>query len=580
MKKTIIFQKLMIFVACCLVVAGCQNEETNFSDPESNITEDIGYLDLSSMNVFVDLDSEIVSKADDSTIQQAPDDYVVSVYKELELVYTSSYAEAKNTSEAIALTSGTYDITVVSSESEQECGWDIPYYTITKSVSVIKDATTEIGDLTCTLSNIKTSVSFSSETYEMFQADAEASTPLTVNVSLGNTSLDYYRGEDRYGYFQAVEESNTLTFSLSGMYNTSAADEDPEYILVDDWQQVITDVQAGQWRKVTISIEGTNDGSVNFILDVETWIYDELIYVDVMSQSYMLEEESIVDPDSETSDPNGPVVSLSNDHDITESFVINANIFDFDAETCMDVIKANITPANGSTIASIDVTVSSENASLMTALEDIGLVDGSVAIYPTNQIEDYLTVRDDNDVIVATAKYSAMSALYEYSGTHTIKIKATDSQGRYSYTNLVVEVDNEANAPSIVWRAGYSFDDRHQISATTTLPVVLDISSSTGITGFMITITSDVLDENELSSLNLATEMDLINPATDEMEATLAELGFPVGAEVEGAKELEFDITSFMPVLAMLGTGNSDFTLEVSDASGTTTCTLMVESVN
>ncbi len=577
-------QKLIMFAVCLIMGLSCAREAVDFSTPQVEDKENIGYLEFSNISVTVDSGSEIVSKADDD-ISEASDDYSVSIYSEKEesVVYTSTYGEIKSGSEPLALTPGVYQINVVSTSDEPLYGWEAPYYSASKSVTIVKQTTTQVSDLVCKLSNIKTSITYSADLGSMFKPDNGTDEDLNVNVSIGESSLDFDRNEERCGYFKAVEESNTMTIVLSGMYNMAAADEDPSYTMIEGWKQVISGVKAGQWRKINIRVESANDGSVTFIIDVETWIYDENIDVDVMSQSFVFDEESIYDPDDETTDAGSPVVTLANGHDIDEPFVIDESIFDFDAETCYDVIKANITPQSGSTVESIDVTLSSDNAAFVMALQSAGFVDGAVEVLPVNTISDYLSVSASGDVVVVTAKYSAMSAIYNFVGEHVAKILVVDSEGRRSFTYLTIKVESsaqEGEGPSIVWRAGYSFDVRHEISATTTLPVVFDITSSTGITSFLITIDSEALPESELTGMSLATTMDLINPATPEMAATLADLGFPVGDEVEGATALIFDITSFMPLLAMMGEGTSDFKLDVSDASGTTTRTLMVNSVS
>ncbi|MFI3249256.1 MAG: DUF4493 domain-containing protein [Rikenellaceae bacterium] len=130
----------------------------------------------------------------------------------------------------------------------------------------------------------------------------------------------------------------------------------------------------------------------------------------------------------------------------------------------------------------------------------------------------------------------------------------------------------------IVWRAGYSFSLRHTISTSSTLPVVFDLTSGTGITSLTIDITSDTLTEELLSEMYLSQSMDLINPATDEMAGALGELGFPTGADIEGLTYLEIDITDFMPALALIANSGdeTDFKITLGDASGECDVTLMV----
>ncbi|MFI3264636.1 MAG: DUF4493 domain-containing protein [Rikenellaceae bacterium] len=435
---------LMILAASLFVATSCISEEVPYSDDstqDDNNAEKIGYLEFINFSLEVDIDGEIVSKADEAV---DVDDFIVSICSAESgaEVYSSTYKEVQELSEPISLEVGNYQIFIssVAAEDEPLCGWDVPYYTCTKDIVIEVGETSEVADCVCTLSNIKTSLSLSADFTDKFQDDATAEIPLEITVKLDDAALVYSRTESRCGYFKAIEASNTLIVSISGMYNTAASGETPSYVKIENWEQEITDVAAGQWRKISIRTETDTNGNVSFSMSVETWVYDEIIDVDIMEDE--VTEDGITEPEED----------------------------------------------------------------------------------------------DDNDQTTGSL--------------------------------------------SIEWRDGYDFDTRYDITPSTDLPVVLDINSETGITSFLVRIDSEVLTAADLVSMNLDTEMDLINPATDLMAAALADLGFPVGDEVEGATYLLFDITSFMPLLAMLGEGDTTFELEVSDASGTVIRQIKLSSVS
>ncbi|MEG1405634.1 MAG: hypothetical protein RSC34_03370, partial [Alistipes sp.] len=181
---------------------------------------------------------------------------------------------------------------------------------------------------------------------------------------------------------------------------------------------------------------------------------------------------------------------------------------------------------------------------------------------------------------------NGMFGLYNYEGTHTVKIVTTDSQRRKSYTKMTIVVSKAAaTGPSIVGLHGYNVKKRYNISATDSpkLKVALEVSSATGVTGCKVHILGGtVLPDNELLGLNLAPVMDLVNPATTAMETQLKNLGFlpKDGTGVAGKNKLTFDISDFVPAMTGLGgSGNCDFKIEVTDASGTTTETIMLTVV-
>lgn len=103
-----------------------------------------------------------------------------------------------------------------------------------------------------------------------------------------------------------------------------------------------------------------------------------------------------------------------------------------------------------------------------------------------------------------------------------------------------------------------------------------------GITAFNVVIESPILTEDELKGIGLAKNLNLIDPGLNDkgepMTDALSGLGFPVENEVKGATNLNFDITSFMPMLSLLGSGEHSFILTITDANGTTEVVLKIKS--
>jgi hypothetical protein len=126
------------------------------------------------------------------------------------------------------------------------------------------------------------------------------------------------------------------------------------------------------------------------------------------------------------------------------------------------------------------------------------------------------------------------------------------------------------SGPSIIARAPISFDILNEVTPESS--VILDVTSETGITGFTVDIVSDTLTPSELESVQLSSHLDLVNPG--DLETKIKNLGLPVN--VAGEKSLTFDISAFMPVLALLSSDPAEhsFVLTVTDAGGTTTRTL------
>jgi len=92
-------------------------------------------------------------------------------------------------------------------------------------------------------------------------------------------------------------------------------------------------------------------------------------------------------------------------------------------------------------------------------------------------------------------------------------------------------------------------------------------------------ISEEVLTPEVLDAVGLAPELDLVSPG--DYKEPLEGLGFPTGEKVVGQTSVSFDISPFMPLIPLLGTGDSDFRLTVTDNEGqTTVASIMVHSTN
>ena len=411
---------------------------------------------------------------------------------------------------------------------------------------------------------------------------------LKVTLSVGENKLVFNRAEsnnEARGYFKAVEASNTIKVELEGSYNKSPGDAAPVYVPVK-WTREITDCKAGQWRKISIKILNATQGNIQFQMTVENWVYDQKIDVDVMQLFAFAGEETI--PDEDLSDPNSPVVTLDG-RDIAQGYTISKSMFDEELGKWSENLKTVITPQADASVRTAKLVFSSDNAELLAALDGAGYVNGTIPVWPQNDdLLAYLVMKEaaSTHILAGTVKDAGMSGLFGYKGTHKGKFVVTDTKGRTSYTNLTVKVTEGGSVgtgPEVKWtnKAGtvsYDFGTRYKITKLSDSEadpeVKITVTSQTGIVGFSVDINSTTLTPEELQGLGLSTHMDLVNPGS--FEGPLTNLGFPTGSAVAGKKSLTFDTSSFMPMLTVLGPGNSDFKLTVIDASGSVSKTIQL----
>lgn len=603
-------------LAFLLLLSGCKNEDPGF--PTTPGTDDeVGYIVTSGLSVTV-ADNEIIStttgessptkseasgseatnltrsnntqsavdstttKTDPSTAE-ASDDYKVTILN-TKTSETMNYTYAdlkKEENQKIPVAPGTYKISAESPDyasymaGDYYANWDMPVYAGSVTKNVIKATETTVNDLVCSLANIRTSVSLTPDLQSLFLPDDQATEQLpalTVTLSVGENSLVYDRAAadgEKYGYFKAVEATNTITVELKGAYNKASGDVAPEYVPVK-WTREITGCKAGQWRKISIHVTNASQGNIQFQMTVENWVYDQKIDVDV-TNLYAFGEEVI--PDEELSDANSPVVALVG-HDITQGYTINQSMYNEDLGKWTENLQATITPQSDVSLRSIKLLFTSDNATLLSDLSAAGYTDYTIPIWPQNDaLNSYLLIQQGSTGLVkATLKDAGMTKLFNYKGVHTVKFIAVDTKGRTSYTNLKITVSEGGSivteGPTATWvnDRGGQLDVPFQLDPNDLPPVELKVESKTGITDFKIEISSTNPEFAGLvTTMFSTTSLDLINPGSNS--ATLSSLGFPTGDQVRNQTSLSFDISKFMSALAVFS-GEHTFKLQVTDANG------------
>lgn len=132
------------------------------------------------------------------------------------------------------------------------------------------------------------------------------------------------------------------------------------------------------------------------------------------------------------------------------------------------------------------------------------------------------------------------------------------------------EPPQPGSGPTVTITEGMSFETVNEVNSSST--VVINIASETGITAFTVDIVSSTLTPEVLADVHLSDHLDLVNPGA--LEEGISGLGLPVN--VGGAKNVEFNISSFMPLLAIYGDNSHKFILNVEDASGKVTKVLQL----
>ncbi len=378
-------------------------------------------------------------------------------------------------------------------------------------------------------------------------------TKMTVEL---DGALEYAFSETRAGYFAPVAAENTLKLTFNCRYKGETKD----ITMTNE----IKGVKAAQWRKINVVVQHAADGTASIGIVCDTWTYDEEITFDT---SVSLMEEIIPD------DSDAPVIVWEG-HDLNEAFELTDDMFDADGNFTSSI---NLDVTAKAAIKSLVVKVSSDNADFTTAYSEImALEEDLCAPTASNTILKMMGYPvDAKDATTTRLKFASQAELLKsYEGTHSYEITVTDVNGAHTTATLTVKYGQNV-APQIIW-VGYNIDERQTITSDTTCKI--RVVAPLAIQDFEIEIKSNTLTPEELAGVGLASEFSLVT--STDMHESLAGLGFPVGDDVYGQTliaEDKLDITSFLSILSMLGSGDHDFVMTVTDMEGNvTTKTVMM----
>ena len=185
------------------------------------------------------------------------------INEENEVVLSFKYSERPT--EAIELKTGDYIFKIVSGEVPG-AAWDTPVYGANKAFKIVRNETTTLSEIVCSLLQIKVSVTYAADLLERLGDK----TLTTVNI--GENSLEYALTEERAGFFLAPNALNTINLRISGTY---AADK--ENFKAIEMNKEVRDVKAGQHSKIHFYIEHAAEGNINVGVTVRDWVTDEIV---------------------------------------------------------------------------------------------------------------------------------------------------------------------------------------------------------------------------------------------------------------------------------------------------------------
>ena len=342
----------------------------------------------------------------------------------------------------------------------------------------------------------------------------------TVEMSIAGKQLEFVKNESRVAHFYLAEGASTAVAKFSGVVKGDSV----------VYRKVLTNLVAGD--------------SLNLVYGV-----NELV---------------------NKKDPNDPGAPKATSSTLDLNGV---NIITEDLQA-----KVDIAAENG--IANFHVKIISEMLT-KEMLQDVGLDSEFDLAYP-GDLAEALTelgfpvgeaVIGKTQLLFNITDFMPLLALFP--GQHDFELTIVDAQGLSTVATLKFESPAAVGAAPVITSTTLDLNGVNII--TEDLQARVDIVAENGIANFHVKIISEMLTKEMLQDVGLDSEFDLAYPG--DLAEALTELGFPVGEAVIGKTQLLFNITDFMPLLALFP-GQHDFELTVVDAQDlSTTKTLKFQSI-
>lgn len=181
-----------------IALTACHSEKVSFQ------MDTFGQLKLSSMQVTADTEPLVTASRVSADIK----DYLITVYAANgEKLQEWKYAEMP---EIFTLKTGAYKL-VAHAPEVTGAAFDTPYCaSAEKSFEIRQDEITEIGEVKCTLHNVKVTVKYEDKLMALLGDDVK------VTVKVGEEKLEYTKDETKSGFFHGKAENNVVYVVFEG----------------------------------------------------------------------------------------------------------------------------------------------------------------------------------------------------------------------------------------------------------------------------------------------------------------------------------------------------------------------------
>jgi hypothetical protein len=265
--------KITKFTVVALIAAlfvGCAEGNLSFGgdDNGGNTTvSNTGLLSIANLAVDCRIDESdpdmgiLGTRATRSANVDQFDCTIINSDNEVEMAF--KYGERPTTD--IELEAGDYIFKIQSGEV-QGAAWDAPEYGTERAFKIVRNQTTTLSEIVCSLLQIKVSVSYAPDLLERLGEKT------VTEVTVGENTLSFSLTESRAGFFVAPQVLNDIEMSIKGTYAADKVNFKPL-----EMNKQVRDVKAGQHSKIHFYIEHAAEGNVNVGVTLQNWVTDEII---------------------------------------------------------------------------------------------------------------------------------------------------------------------------------------------------------------------------------------------------------------------------------------------------------------
>ena len=287
------FRFMSIALVALSTMVACHKDHVDYDGNGSDANDNIGYLNVAGLQADILKDTENFESASASRAEGVDINTfdVVITNAAGETVASFKYGERPTTD--IELEAGDYIFKIQSGEVPG-AAWDAPEYGTERAFKIVRNQTTTLSEIVCSLLQIKVSISYAPDLLERLGEKT------VTEVTVGENTLSFSLTETRAAFFAAPQVLNNIDMCIKGSYAADKINFKP----IEMTKQV-RDVKAGQYSKVHFYIEHAAEGNINVGVTLQDWVTDEVIPCNVADQ---VSEEEWKDPSSGDDNEGGEVI--------------------------------------------------------------------------------------------------------------------------------------------------------------------------------------------------------------------------------------------------------------------------------